>query len=204
MRQAAVYLLVALAAGLAFAIGLELRADSLDEGAMSARNLATPRQDGVSAGLGAGGDGPAVADRHRREWVEAVLARPLFSPDRRPAARGAVATGAAPARLPRLSGILLDGARRSVIFAAGDGGRPVVVAEGGELNGFRVQSIEAGQVTIVGPDGPHVVRPSFDPRPAGGATPGLPVSPGGIPGLPTIGAGAGAGIPGFASPANAR
>jgi len=66
--------------------------------------------------------------------------------------------------LPRLSGVLLSGGNRSVIFAAPDGGRPTVVAEGGQVAGYTVQSIEPGRVTLAGPDGTRVLRPSFDPR----------------------------------------
>ena len=109
-----------------------------------------------------------------REQVATVLARPLFAPNRRPAAGG----GAAPSGLPRITGILVDGGRRTVIFAAAEGGRPIVVGEGGEVAGFRVQSIESGQVTVLGSDGARVLRPSFDPSPrpavAASQPPGLP------------------------------
>ena len=95
-----------------------------------------------------------------------ILARPLFSPTRRPKQDAAVRTAAAPVTaLPRMTAILIDGARRSAIF---DGnGKPTVLAEGGHLGPFTIQSIEPQQVTIIGPDGKRIVRTTFsnDPPP---------------------------------------
>ena len=102
-----------------------------------------------------------ATDRHR-EWAAIVLARPLFSPTRRPAAAAAVA-GPATADLPRLTGTLVTGSVRHAIFAAPAGGNPAVASEGGQIGEFRVQSIEAGRVTVVGPQGSLALRPSFAP-----------------------------------------
>lgn len=93
------------------------------------------------------------------QWAEASLARPLFSPERRPPMADVVAA-AAPAPLPRLTGILISPRGRSAIFAGG--ARPMVVGEGGLVGGFTVRSIEPGQVLLAGPEGLRVVRPSFD------------------------------------------
>ncbi len=116
---------------------------------------------------------PALAGRpaaesvdRRTHWVETILARPLFSPGRRPAAQAAVAAAIAPVQtLPRMTAILIDGTKRNAIFAARDGGRPVVVSEGGRIGPFTVQSIGPQQVTVIGPDGQRAVRTSFDPHP---------------------------------------
>ena len=99
-----------------------------------------------------------------------VLARPLFAPTRRPAedAPGAIA---APASLPRLSGVMLSSADRSAIFVAAEGGRPIVAQEGAQVGAYRVQSIAAGRVVLMGPDGAHMLRPGFAPR--GSVTPML-------------------------------
>lgn len=142
-----------------------------------------PPSAGLQATLAAAA--PAAVS-HRQDWVQTVLARPLFAPNRRPPA----GLAAAPASLPRVAGILVNGNSRSVIFAAAGGGKPQVVAEGAEVAGFRVQSIESGQVTVVGPGGPLVLRPSFDPSPRPAAVPQLPGLPGvfSIPGLPAPGA----------------
>lgn len=176
-------LLIGLIVVLAFVVGLELQPDSLDDGEMSSSPASSPVMKAVT---------PANAgDDFRQAWVDTALARPLFFPDRRPAA-DAAPRAAAPS-LPRLTGILLYGPNRRVIFAGVEGGRARVVAEGGEVDGYRLQTIEAGGVTLTGRDGSHTIRPAFDksrPAPAvsapGTAANGLPNLSGltGIPGLP--------------------
>ncbi len=129
---------------------------------------------------------PNPAEQQR--WVTTILARPLFSPDRRPRAPEAAAQAAAPPpALPRVAGTMVVGKSRQVIFAASGEGRPLVVAEGAEVNGFRVQSIEPGRVTVVGPGGPRTLLTSFDPNPptSVAARPAPTFAPG-IPGLPSI------------------
>jgi len=67
---------------------------------------------------------------------------------------------------PRLTGVFVSSQARSAIFAAAGDGKPVVLGVGGSVSAFRVQAIEAGQVTMVGDDGStRLLRPSFDPRP---------------------------------------
>lgn len=107
-------------------------------------------------------------------WAAISLARPLFSPNRRPAA---LATGPADGT-PRLSGILVTPAGRRAIFAGADG-KPVVVGEGAAVGRYQVGSIAAGQVVLLGADGSRTLRPSFDPNrvvttPPPTATPLLP------------------------------
>jgi hypothetical protein len=102
-----------------------------------------------------------VTDDHTSEWVTTVLARPLFSPDRRPAPVTANASGSTARGLPRLTGILVGPFGRSAIFAA-DGAKPIVVQEGGHLAAYTVKSIEAAQVQLSGPNGAQVLHPSFD------------------------------------------
>lgn len=112
---------------------------------------------------------PAQGDdaTDRAGLMQTVLARPLFSATRRPPAAAAVASSAAPeATLPRMTAILIDGDRRSAIFAARAGGKPSVIAEGGHLGPFTVQTIEPQQVTVVGPEGKRTLRTSFDPHPS--------------------------------------
>ena len=120
----------------------------------------------------------------------AILARPLFSPARRPAAQAAAGPGPAAAALPRMTGVIVTPAGRRAIFANGDG-QPIVVIEGGRIGAYDVRSIEAGRVTLSGPDGTRVVAPAFDPKPpaqTAGAAPGLLGLPGlqGMSGLPGI------------------
>jgi hypothetical protein len=137
--------------------------------------------------------GPAAAaDAGRRAALaETVLARPLFTPGRRPPTPGQVAVGPAPAAnkgLPRMTGILIDGESRRAIFVGPEGGRPVVVAEGGRVGGFVVQKIDPQSVTVSGPDGTRTVRAAFDPHPPppvqAAAVPGLAGLAGGPPPMP--------------------
>ena len=132
---------------------------------------------------------PAVPARHSAtpgpdqaaRWAATILARPLFSPGRRPPA-AAAAPGAAPPALPRVAGIMVTPAGRRAIFAE-KGTKPLVLGEGGQVSGFTVQSIQAGQVTVRGPEGVRVLSPAFDSEPPAPASP--PPPPGlSIPGLP--------------------
>lgn len=194
--------LLVLAAVLAGTIGLELWSMFADDGAMIP---SAPRLTLARPGPPAPNTAPALP---RGVPTESLLARPLFAPTRRPAAVAARPDAPA-AGLPRLAGVLMHGGVRSVIFAGTDGGRPVVVAEGGQVAGYVVQSIEPGRVTLAGPGGTRVLRPSFDPRPpaaAGAASVSAPAAfapavpfaaPGDIP--PAI-----RDLPGFAGPAAAR
>ena len=112
---------------------------------------------------------PQPAINRTRDWVTAVLARPLFSPDRRPAANATSVAGSSHSSLPRLAGILVGPFGRSAIFAA-DGSKPIVVQEGGHVGAYTVRSIEMAQVRLVGPDGAQVLNPSFDQAPNKSAT----------------------------------
>jgi hypothetical protein len=97
-----------------------------------------------------------------QEWVATILARPLFSRDRRPLATPGQNATVAAAGVPRLAGILVSPLGRTAIFAAANGGKPVVVSEGNHLGRFVVKSIDVGQVTLIGPEGQRMLRPSFD------------------------------------------
>lgn len=128
---------------------------------------------------------------HSDAWVRQILARPLFSRDRRPTPLVAKAGDGALAALPRLTGVMVGPFGRSAIFAS-DTGKPLVILEGSSLGPYTVQAIEPGRVTVAGPDGVRQLQPSFDatPRRAVAAAPlqmpqpiprppGLNVRPGG-------------------------
>ena len=152
---------------------------------------------------------PAGLDGNLGTLADTLLARPLFSQTRRPPnVAGPVASApsiAAP--LPRMTGILIDGPRRSAIFAAPatPGGKPVIVAEGGRIGPFTVQTIEPQQVIVIGPEGKRTVRTSFDPtlqpppmpQPVGLGAPQFPgiAVPGGAPLIPPTAPSAGYGLP---------
>ena len=72
-----------------------------------------------------------------------TLARPLFSPNRRPPA---TATGRTP-RLPRLTGTIVEaGGTRLALFAQGDPAQTLPVREGGRLQGLLGLGIAPGRV----------------------------------------------------------
>jgi hypothetical protein len=132
----------------------------------------------VEAALPAGA--VPTADRTPR-WAATILARPLFSPSRRPAAQH-VAGPAGPPTLPRLTAVLVGEDGRRAIFA---GTGPAIVArEGSRIGDHLVQTIAAGEVTLQGPEGSVVLRPRFlastAPVPA---TPGSAASTQGVPSL---------------------
>lgn len=180
--------LLGLGAVLAVTIALEIGARSREEEGMIPP---TPAQPAPALRNDAGRPAGQAA-----VWAETALARPLFSPTRRPAAAPAAAAPGAPASLPRVTAILVSPGGKSVIFAAGEGGKPVVAGEGSQVGAYQVQSIEAGRVTVLGPGGPQVLGPSFDgnapPKPPGrapdlsgllGLTPPAQDAPAADPGL---------------------
>lgn len=126
---------------------------------------------------------PAATPGIQQQALAAILARPLFSPSRRPAATP-TASGAPPAVLPRLAGTIVHGVDRSVIFTLASGGKPVVAHEGSIVGGYTVRAIQAGRVTLAGPDGEHVLRPAFGPQTSAAAQPPI-----GTPALPPGAAG---------------
>ncbi len=116
---------------------------------------------------------PPPPDRSR-DWAATALARPLFAPDRRPVPepRAAVAGGPGGRDLPRLAGVLVaPGGGAAIFAAAGEGAKPLVLRVGDRVSEFEVKAIVAGEVTLTGPEGDRVVRPSFDPRGGGGGAP---------------------------------
>jgi general secretion pathway protein N len=113
-----------------------------------------------------------------------ILARPLFSSARRPA-QDAPAAGAADGDLAdtRLTGILTEPGRRMAIFAV-TGGKPLKVAEGDEVSGWRVESITPREISLSGPGGTKTLQPKLDPSLAGQAPQppvANPAAPGGRP-----------------------
>lgn len=90
--------------------------------------------------------------------IGAILARPLFDPNRHGSARIAAA---GPAALPRLSGTLITRSARLAIFAVSEADQPVSVPEGGRIGAFLVQSITLGHAVLTGPDGAHILQTAF-------------------------------------------
>jgi len=103
-------------------------------------------------------------------WQATILARPLFRPDRRPLSVAPVVVATA---LPRLSAIVMTAKGATAIFDGGDG-KPVIVAAGGDLDGYKVQSIGRDRVELAGPAGRTVLRPQF-------ASPAVAAASGAVP-----------------------
>jgi hypothetical protein len=147
-------LIAALAVGLAAVLAAELAPHPTDAPPPPAPPPPVPaiRQEAAKDD-----DGGSVA-----AWVDTILARPLLSPGRRPAAEAAGPADAAAAgqELPRLTGIVVTPAGRRAIFAAAGTGRPIVVSEGGSIAGYVVRSIAPAEVTLSKAEGDRVIRPS--------------------------------------------
>jgi len=90
----------------------------------------------------------SLAAQHRPVDVAALLARPLFSPLRRPA----IAAPPPVAQPPRLSGIMVTASGGYAIFVP-HGGNPMIAAEGQFIGPFKIREITATQVIVSGPDG---------------------------------------------------
>jgi hypothetical protein len=164
MRRSGFALLALAAAALLGTLALELdqgAADGTAPIAMPPAGSALPAE-------------PAQAPPANRagEWVTTILARPLFSPGRRPPPLEDVQSSAAKSDiLPRLTGILVSPAGKTAIFADPSGGKPIVLREGDRIGAFTVQAIEAGQVTLTGAEGTQVLRPAFERGSAASASP---------------------------------
>lgn len=106
---------------------------------------------------------PAAADADARpapkQAGRAILARPLFRPDRRPPSveTAPVAT----AKLPRLSGILIGRGFRLALFA-GESGKTRIAAKGERIAGYRIVAINPASVVLAGADGRRTLTPRFE------------------------------------------
>jgi len=113
---------------------------------------------------------PVSADRQKpadatadyvQHLVTDSLARPLFTPDRRPIAQ--LQTNVREeSGLPRLSGIMITSSGSRAIFAVPGNNKPEVAVEGGRIGGYIVKSIAMDEVVLIGPRGRQILHPTFD------------------------------------------
>jgi len=106
---------------------------------------------------------PPIADtrsNNQQRYVN-ILARPLFSRDRRPPVNTSTQGADTPGALPRLSGVVVSSAGAFAIFSSDGSGKPIVLGEGGRVGAAIIETITAGQVTLRGTDGIVVLRPAF-------------------------------------------
>jgi hypothetical protein len=109
--------------------------------------------------LGPGPQKTPLVARATAEWTNSILARPLFSSNRKPP-RNIPKTGNMTApEDARLAGILIGRFGRRAIFAPAGGGKPLVLGENGAVNDSTIRSIEPSQVVLANGT---VLRPSFD------------------------------------------
>ncbi|MBV9378698.1 MAG: hypothetical protein JO320_27225 [Alphaproteobacteria bacterium] len=98
------------------------------------------------------------------ELVSATLARPLFSSTRRPPQdASSAAAGDNDLADSRLAGIVTMRDRRVAIFAV-SGDKPLKVAEGDTVSGWRIESITPREVSLSGPSGTKTLQPKLDPN----------------------------------------
>jgi len=97
------------------------------------------------------------------ELVSAVLARPLFNPTRRPPET--VQTASSGLADKRLAGIVIEPDRRLAIFAV-TGAKPIIVGEGDSVDAWRIETITASEILLVGPNGSRTLQPMADPAAA--------------------------------------
>ena len=133
--------------------------------------------------------GPAARaeqDAERGAWVKTALAKPLFSPTRRPSAQAVAPVVVERKGVPRLTAVMTGPFGRRAVFAGPEGGKPLVVETGDSVGEFRVQAIDSDGVTLSGPDGVRHLRPSFaeeaPPIPQNAIPPNVrPLPPGRMP-----------------------
>ncbi len=98
------------------------------------------------------------------EPIAAILARPLFSPTRRPPQANAANPGnASGLDDTRLTGIVIAPGKHLAIFAPTDAAL-LTVTEGESISGWRVDNITPREVSLSGPDGTKTLEPKFDPN----------------------------------------
>jgi hypothetical protein len=164
----------------------------------------TGTEDPAVAEAAARPDTPPAARRQQNlridELLTTALARPLFSSSRRPP-QSAATGGSADSDLAdtRLAGIVTEPGRRIAIFAV-SGDKPLRVAEGDAVSGWRIESITPREVSLSGPTGTKTLQPKMDPNlapppgqppvakpagqlpaPLGGARPRTPAATAGMP-----------------------
>ena len=175
----------------------------------------TGTEDPAVAEAAARPDTPPAARRQQNPQVDelltAILARPLFSSTRRPPQGTAANEADSDLADTRLTGIVTEPGRRMAIFAV-NGEKPLRVAEGDAVSGWRIESITPREVSLSGPGGTKIMQPKMVPNlvsppgqpPTAGPGSRLPIPPpvaGRVrPPVPPVAAGAGS--PGSAVPTN--
>ncbi len=115
---------------------------------------------------GAASESDTVA-KDTESWARTIVARPLFTANRRPAKNAGGKNAVASTGLPRLSGIMISRAGKRAIFSP-EGGKAETLAEGASLDDYTIRKISADRVVLSGAKGDMVLRPAYDGSRAGG------------------------------------
>jgi hypothetical protein len=94
------------------------------------------------------------------ELIAVALARPLFNSARRPPDSGQGTSSEF--RDKRLAGIVIEPDKRVALFAV-IGAKPLMLAEGDTIDGWRIESIAATEISLVGPAGTRTLEPTLAP-----------------------------------------
>ncbi|MBV9782219.1 MAG: hypothetical protein JO264_00215 [Acidisphaera sp.] len=116
---------------------------------------------------------PPVVDAP--ELVRSLLARPLFSPGRRPPADAVATPKGEP--LPRLTGIVVSPAGRYALFQPGANLRTRVLVAGEAIGGWTVRDVAADAITLAQGSQSLVLRPAFEAAPVPPPPPPVPPKP---------------------------
>ncbi|GAA4477709.1 general secretion pathway protein GspN [Gluconacetobacter asukensis] len=92
-------------------------------------------------------------------WQQTILARPLFSPIRRPAEMQAMGD-----TTPRLTGIVVSRGRRRAIFMIPGQARGRIADVGETVGPWQIIAIENGAIRVRGAAGEQAMRPDRDRR----------------------------------------
>src|SRR5579862_7154411 len=149
MINRALVLIIAGCALFGGVIVVELRSQ---DGAASASASVAPRPEAVAPKRA---PAPRVGD-----LLATILARPLFSPTRQPAAHPDQPTGLDLGNV-RLSGIVIEPGHHLAIFAVPDA-KPMVRSEGEMINEWRLDSITPEEVVLSSPAGTASLQPKID------------------------------------------
>lgn len=98
------------------------------------------------------------------EMAATAAARPLFSPNRRPAEKTSpISSGEPELNDVRLTGIVVEADRHMAIFAVA-GSKSLVRSEGESVKEWRLESISPYEVSLSGPGGSRTLAPKTDPN----------------------------------------